>query len=77
MKQCFATNCYKAVVITVVIIFPPVKYKSLVCLNIMLLEQSKLPLWQIIVASFFGEKETNTSETKKQPKAYFFVIFLG
>lgn len=43
----------------------------------MLLEQSKLPLWQIIVASFFGEKETNTSKTKKQPKAYFFAIFLG
>lgn len=61
------------------IFFAPVKYKSLVCLNIMLFEQSKLPLWQIIVCSFFGEKEkeTNTSKTKKQPKAYFFVIFLG
>lgn len=43
----------------------------------MLLEQSKLPLWQIIVPSFFGEKEANTSNTKKQPKAYIFVIFLG
>lgn len=45
----------------------------------MLFEQSKLALWQIIVCSFFGEKEkeTNTSKAKKQPKAYFFVIFLG